>query len=138
MIMLEAMSYGVLPVASNGNGAMRWLVDSGFNGFICRLDKWEQGMRDCLVYLRDNPEKLYEMRSAARDRFLCCFVDQMVARRVVKLLRSPTVDRTHKKKNIKILRWHRPLAGAGDKAPFMDRLCIRAGWLRQAGNITLK
>lgn len=133
MIMLEAMSYGVVPVASNGKGAMRWLVDSGRNGFICHLKDWSSQMMDCLCFLRDHPVHLLEMRKAARCRYVAEYQSSATTERMVSLLRRPTIDRSRIPERIEVHRWHRPTIKGSSKAPLLDRIFIRLGRLRLAG-----
>ncbi len=127
MIMLEAMSYGVVPVASNGKGAMRWLVDSGLHGFICQLEHWSAQMWDALTFLRDHPGHLAAMKRATRARFLADFDSRVMTGRLVELLSNPTVDRSSRPKSAEILRWHRPALAGSDKAPWPDRAFVHTG-----------
>lgn len=138
MVMLEAMSFGVLPIASDGSGAMRWLINSGLDGFICHLKKWPDQMVGCLAYLRDNPKVLEKMKRAARTRYFSEFQITFTAKRILKLFERPTVDRHNRPGEFEVLRWHRPLRGDGKKAPFIDRLRIRFGILRSAGKLSIK
>jgi len=134
MVMLEAMSYGVVPLASDGKGAMSRLVIHGEEGFICSLRLWQSQMFSCLNFVRDNPAALKSMSDAVYRRQKMEFTIQHVVERLLKLGRSPVVNRTSMPSSIKLLKWHRPIAKNG-KAPLLDRLAIKTGRLRRAGKI---
>jgi hypothetical protein len=136
MAMLEAMSYGVVPIASNGIGAMRWLVTSGYDGYICHLDRWPAQALDCLLQLTATPEMLDKMKSRVRQKFLSDFTIERVADRLLDLLQSPTVDRSKHPNRIKILRWHRNSPDLA-KPTIVERLCFRFGILRYDGWLQL-
>jgi len=138
MTMLEAMSYGVVPVASNGKGAMRWLITSGQEGFICHLDAWAKQQMQCLSYFLQHPEGLSQMKQASYQRFKQNFQSTTTAQHIINLINRPTVNREIRTEHIQLLRWHRPLRRDGLKAPLLDRIAIRQGWLRKAGEIKLK
>ncbi len=138
MVMLEAMSYGVVPIASDGVGAMRWLITSGHEGFICYLNRWPAQMLECITYLRNHPERLMEMKRASRARYLKEFQSVTTAENLLRLLQRPAVDRSRPLNRFTVLRWHRPLRPDGIKSPLIDRFCIRFGLLRKAGILTLE
>ena len=133
MALLEALSFGAVPIASNGVGAMRWIVQPGRNGFICDLDRFPSQLGRCLEYLESNREALNKLRLASRESFLRDFQSEQTARELLDLLSRPTVDRSNPPKTIPILRWHRPFRPDGLKSPLIDRFCIRFGILRRAG-----
>ncbi len=135
MVLLEAMSLGVVPIVSDGLGAMRWLVDNGREGYVCSLSCWAQQAAACINFLSQHEATLEVMKHAARQRYEKELRIEYVAQRLVELLAQPTVDRKYKPAKATILRWHRPLIAGTDRAPFIDRLAIRAGWLRRAGRI---
>jgi glycosyltransferase involved in cell wall biosynthesis len=137
MAMLEAMSFGVVPIASDGSGAMRWLITSGLEGFICHLSNCSHQIMQCLLYLRDNPKVLQDMRQAVRQRYLSAFQMVFTANKILKLLQMPTINRKTRISEFKVLRWHRPLRPDGIKAPLIDRFCIRFGIIRTAGVLKL-
>jgi glycosyltransferase involved in cell wall biosynthesis len=138
MVMLEAMSFGVVPIASDGSGAMRWLITSGVEGFICHLSNWPHQMMGCLLHLRNNQKILQEMRQAVRKRYLSAFQMVFTANKLLKLLETPTINRQKRISEFKVLRWHRPLRPDGLKAPLIDRFCIRFGIIRTAGVLNLR
>jgi glycosyltransferase involved in cell wall biosynthesis len=132
MALLEAMSMGVVPIASDGEGAMRWLIESGQNGFICQLKSWDRQLMECLAHLQKNPSSLEHMKRSARARFLKEFDIGITAENILSLLRRPVVDRSCRPDHIDVLRWHRPM-----KVSSIDRLRFRFGWLRPAGTIQI-
>lgn len=70
------MSYGfiggneirVIPIVSNGKGAMREIVRHGVNGFICDLNNW---CDEVYSILRNPPDDAYlkYMSNNARETF---------------------------------------------------------------------
>jgi len=137
MVMLEAMSYGVIPIASNGAGAMQRLVISGQEGFICDLRDWAAEMAACLMQLHGNSSLLTRFSQAAYARFRSDFTVDNTLDQLEFLLRTPVVDRSCLPGEIDILRWHRPLLPGTNRAPLIDRFCIRAGILRGAGRMSI-
>lgn len=133
MTILEAMSLRVVPIASDGIGAMRWMITSGQEGYICYLTNWPNHMMSCLAHLRDHPHILNEMKRRVRARYLKEFQSEGVATKLLHLLKNPTVDRTRPMKRFKILRWHRPFHDAGSKASLVERFNFRFGRLKYVG-----
>lgn len=136
MAMLEAMSLGVVPIASDGIGAMRWLIASGVEGYVCHLRGWPEQMMECLLHMQKHPDILAEMKKAVRARFLREYQSGHVVDKLLERLKSPTVDRRKRPMKFEVLRWHRPFRPDGLKAPLWDRVLIRLGLLRVAGEIT--
>lgn len=130
MTMLEAMSRGVLPIATDGVGAMRWLIDSGREGFICSLADWKAQLSASVAYLADHPDGVSAMKQAARERYLRDFQADTNAERLLELLCQPTVDRSRPETDLPVVRWHRPF---GRRLTWMERLRYRTGWLDVAG-----
>ncbi len=133
MTMLEAMSFGVVPVASDGAGAMRWLVDSGVDGYICHLDSWSRQALKILSFLRDNPEVLLKLKNNARKHFLEHHQMSACANKLIDLIKSPVVNRNKIPSSFKVLKWHRPLRSDGKKSPFLYRISFRYGILFEEG-----
>ncbi len=133
MALLEAMSFGVVPVCSDGIGAMRWLVTHGRNGFICQLSDFGDQMIECLSHLRSHPGTLAELKRASRASYLDGLTSDQLAARLVQLLQQPTVDRSRAPARTPVLRWHRPMSYESAKSPLLDRIRIRLGILRRAG-----
>lgn len=137
MTMIEAMSLGVVPVTSDGVGAMRWIITSGKEGFICHLNRWPEQMLETAAFLRDHPAVLRDMKRRSRETYVAGFRNIEVATRLLDLLSKPTVNRDRPARAIEVLRWHRPLRPDGLKSPLMDRFHYRLGWLRTAGTLIL-
>ena len=136
MVMLEAMSFGVVPISSNGTGAMQRLIISGQEGFICDLRRWEDEMTACLLQLHQNTELLKRLGNAAYTRFQSDFDVEKTLDSLDFLLRNPVVDRSRVQQQIDVLRWHRPVIPGTDRAPLYDRFCIKAGILRRANKLS--
>ena len=132
MSMLEAMSYGVIPIASDGHGAMERLIIHGQEGFICRLDNWVDDFYACLKVLLEKNALMRLLRERCYARFSTDFESSQFVKRLLSLSEAPTCERNNKPEQLTILRWHRPLIMGGNKAPFIDRVCIKFGMLRKA------
>ncbi len=138
MAILEAMRMGVPAIVSDGIGAMRVLVTSGREGYVCYLNNWAEQMMVCAEYLRDNPISLSEMKEAARSSYLENYTSTRVARDLLGLIGRPTVDRSKPLEQFEVLKWHRPLRPDGLKSPFIYRICYRLEYLRKAGLVEYK
>jgi glycosyltransferase involved in cell wall biosynthesis len=132
MAMIEAMSYGVIPIASDGIGAMQGLITHGYDGFICRLNDWPHQALDCIHHFIEHPGVLQAMRSLTRKRFLSELTTQRVVDRLMELLQMPTVDRSHPANRIRILKWHR-LSHNGTAPTLLERIFFKYGIIRYAG-----
>jgi glycosyltransferase involved in cell wall biosynthesis len=135
MAILEAMSFGVAPITSDGVGAMRWLTTHGLDGFVCQLGRWDSEFLDCLAFLRAHRELVPRYREAALATFRSEFRSEITARRLLELLSRPTVDRSDLPARIPVVHWHRPFPIRGVPRPFFERLVFRLGRLRSAGTL---
>lgn len=131
MAMLEAMSYGVIPLASDGRGAMQRIIIHGQEGFICRLSHWSEDMQHCMARLAACPQLITDMRQQTYQRFLSDFTIDTTVDQLLTLGRRPICDRLKKPQHIRLLKWHRPMIAGTFRAPLLDRLAIRAGFLRR-------
>lgn len=131
MAMLEAMSYGLIPLASDGIGAMARLVIHGQEGFICRLKHWSDDFYACINRLSTNEASLAALRQASYQRFLLDFQSTQTANHLLALADTPLVNRSSKPQQLQLLKWHRPFLPGQNKAPLIDRFCIRLGVLRK-------
>lgn len=135
--LMEAMSCGLAPIVSDGAGAMRWMVNTGEDGYVAPLSHWPRHAAKLIAYLAGNRERLAEMKQMAQARADSDFSIDRVCQRLLHLLASPTVARRNRPSGAVILRWHRPLRPDQLKAPLFDRICIRLGILRKEGTISL-
>lgn len=132
--LLEAMSFGLVPIVSDGKGAMRWIVRNGHNGFVCRLSNWAKESRECLHALKADADRLASMRQAARSTFLESYQSDRLAEEHLRLL-SQAGSRTKQAANsATIVQWHRG-ARPGLLRSRIDRFCYRYGLLRTVGQL---
>ena len=136
MSMLEAMSYGVIPIASDGHGAMERIVIHGQEGFVCRLDNWVNDFYACLNVLSEKHTFLQLLRKRCYSRFLADFESSRFVDRLLALSEVPSCERKKKPVRLAILRWHRPMIMGSNRAPIIDRICIKLGLLRKSGVIS--
>jgi glycosyltransferase involved in cell wall biosynthesis len=132
MAMIEAMGFGVVPITSDGLGAMRGLVTDGQDGYICSLKDWPHQVLNCLQNIVKNPESFQDMKSRTRNRFLSELTTTKVVDKLLGLLQSPTVDRRYPQNRVRILKWHR-LPSVGPRPSIMERLYFKFGIIRYAG-----
>lgn len=148
MTILEAMESATIPIASDGNGAMRWMIDSGTNGFICPVEDWAAQAMGCVRFLASDRSILRTMKDAARTRFESDFRTSDSVSKLLELLRRPTVDRRFPSLTIEALHWHRPHeplrrrpATEAPRTSLLHRLLLRTssqlGYLRSAGSVDL-
>ena len=137
MVLLEAFSFGVVPISSYGHGAMKNIIDNDNTGYIYHLSDWTSQTFEILIQLFNNRHKLLTMKKSVRDHYKKLFDIKVVANSLLNLLSNPTVSRDSHPKSIPVLKWHRPLRPDGLKAPLIDRFCINFGFLRKAGHIKL-
>lgn len=130
MALIEAMSLGLVPVVSDGEGAMKEMVQSGVNGYVCRQAKWSD---DALGYIeslsRSHSRRVYmgeQARKAYEQRFcISGTVDKLLA-----IGNEPKLGKTAPA-SVRALKWHRPLNPGKNKSPLLDRFYIKFGFLRQ-------
>jgi glycosyltransferase involved in cell wall biosynthesis len=135
MTIIEALSLGVLPISSDGIGAMRWLLDSGREGFICRLRDWPVEMAACIRHLCAHPGEVEAMKRASRRRFLTSFQGQTNALAMLELLAQPTIDRSRQPERFDVVAWHRVHPPAGRRNPLSVRHAYRMGRLSVVGQL---
>jgi len=129
MALLEAMSWGLVPIASDGIGAMKCIIDSGLDGYVCSIKSWNIHMFDCLAKLRDNHQLLCDIKVRARNKFLANFDSKFLAKKMIFLISRPNVIRQNMPSKVKILKWHRMLPVGQKKASIVSRICYRLGIL---------
>ena len=138
MTVLEAMALGVLPIATDGVGAMRWLIESGHEGFIVNLQDFRDQLAQCIDFLAQRPTIVTSMKQAARSRYLADFQASQNADRIVDLIKRPTVERTGLTPPFKIVKWHRHIPTGTRRPTFIQRVRYRAGLLEDAGSIEME
>ena len=134
MSMLEAMSYGVVPVTSNGKGAMKWLIDHGIHGYVCDLKNWPSQALDCINALHTNRTLLDDMKISVLNHFKKNHLSDYTTDKLLQILSNPTVDRSNPKTKITILHWHRTRT---QKPTFLEKVYWRLGTLRTETTINL-
>ncbi|ASP31055.1 hypothetical protein CHH26_13080 [Qipengyuania flava] len=134
--LMEAMTFGLMPITSDGVGAMRWMVQSGVNGFVVPEQNWSDESYRIISGLLDDKDRLQRLREAASKAAEVLFDLDTYIERINDLMHTPTVDRSVKPTEATILRWHRPSRNAQSKAPFIDRVAIRTGYLRREGKLS--
>lgn len=137
LALMEGMRTGLVPIAADGVGAMRWMIQSGVNGFVLPLTRWSSLAAGLLIYLRDHPAETLRLKLAAQERCKTTMDVRNVCAQLLELLARPTVERSRPASSLEVLRWHRPARNLGEKSPLPDRLAIRLGVLRKEGVLAL-
>jgi len=57
-------------------------------------------------------------------------------KKLLALSEVPSCERKNKPVRLAILRWHRPMIMGSNRAPIIDRICIKLGLLRKSGVIS--
>lgn len=126
MVLLEAMRFGVIPIVSNGKGAMREIVRHGVNGFICDLNNW---CDEVYSILKNPPDDAYlkYMSNNARETFFSSFANNEYAKELIS-----SIDTTNDKNlshEVTLYRWHRLGKSKNIFATLMNKFCYRFGLL---------
>lgn len=135
MAIIEAKKYGVIPIVSDGVGAMRTMVTSGIDGYTCYLNEWPIQAMQCLQQLARDRSILNEMKLASRASFESDFAVENTVEKLLALAAHPVVDRNTGAAKATLVRWHRPLRPDSRKSPFVDRVFYRLGILRKEGEV---
>ena len=134
MTVIEAMSRGVVPLVSDGKGAMRWMIDHGVDGYVLRRKKWKKDMWEILNYMNSNPGALIEMKQQARKRFLSQFtIEHMMSSLLTSV--NEVVSQKYQRDEITAIKWHRPKLEGSLLERITERLYYRMGVIRKAGKV---
>lgn len=107
MALLEAMCFGLVPITSNGIGAMRWIVTNGKNGFVCDLANWDRQCLQVLEYLSKNHSEVDRLKKESRLSYEEDFKVEYTVTKLEGLLNRPTLEKEKHPKQTKIISWHR-------------------------------
>lgn len=110
MSLLEAMSYGLIPIASDGIGAMNAIIQHGKNGYILSLNNWNKETFKLISFLSCNKKLMSKLSSTAEISVRESFAARNTVNDVVSLLDFPIINRTNKKQSDEIFYvyyWHR-------------------------------
>lgn len=138
MSLLEAMSFGLVPIVSDGEGAMPNIVTNGIEGMKCYLNNWEKQIAESITQLNTNRALLKRMKENSYTRFQQDFQRSDTINRLLFHIDNPIVNRNNKPEIIQLLKWHRPFRKDMKKAPFIDRIFIKLGLLRKDKKIKTK
>lgn len=130
MALIEAMAFGMVPLVSDGDGAMDVMVESGVNGFVIQRSDWVIQSIAAIEVLLKSADRFALMSSISRAQFEQRFSVQHTVHNLISLLQNPVIDRQVKPESVSILRWHRPTKLNSNVAPIIDRLCYKFGFLR--------
>jgi glycosyltransferase involved in cell wall biosynthesis len=137
MAVIEAMGSGVVPVVSDGLGAMRWMVDTGIDGYIVSRSAWRRDQWRVLESLKDDQKMTRRMGDRARERFQRQFSVEQVVERLVSLTERGRSARSAQPRSLTALRWHRPVGTSSPGMRLADRLAYRYGVIRTAGSVSV-
>lgn len=124
MALIEAMSFGLLPIVSNGIGAMRWIINNSQNGYVCDLSNWASQCLEVLSFLKNKPDHMKRMRKGARETFVSDYTSQNTITKLLYLLQNPIISREYTPTSAKIIHWHR-----WPNSTILQRLNYRFGLL---------
>lgn len=137
MTVIEAMGCGVVPVVSDGLGAMSWMVDTGIDGYIVSRNVWQRDQWRVLDVLRNDRELVRKMGLRARGRFESQFSIEGVVNRVLSLTERGRSARQSPPKVLTALKWHRPTSRQSRWRRIAESLSYRYGVIRTAGSVSL-
>lgn len=135
--LLEAIGYGVIPIVSNGKGAMKEVVEHGVNGFICDLKGWDVEAAAILKGL--STKNIHYFRSEVINTFRTSYSSGEYANKIITLFdKLEPIDKVNTQ-NIQIYQWHRPNSvDVGFIASVINRAKIKLGVISKVGQLTLK
>ncbi|WP_209332841.1 glycosyltransferase family 4 protein [Lunatimonas salinarum] len=84
IVLIEAMSMGIVPIVSRIEGVTDWIVEDGLSGFV--VDRNEKTFVEKALYLIENPKKRKAMAKQARQRVVEMFTVEIVSERYAELL----------------------------------------------------
>lgn len=126
--LLEATAFGLLPIVSDGIGAMRWIVTNAQNGYVCRLDNWVDQCIEILKFLCNNQKELVRMKKESRRTYEKYFTAQETVDKLVHLLCNPVIDRRDPPSSARIIHWHR-----WPESTILQRINFRLGRIQKCG-----
>lgn len=135
MSLIEAMSYGLVPIASNGIGAMDSIVQHGKNGYISSLNNWDIETFSLIKFLSKETQLTTKLSIAASKSIRETFTSQNTANDILELLSFPIISREKttnlKNKTFFVYKWHRlPIIS---NLPFIEK--VKRGLLWKLGII---
>lgn len=133
MTLIEAMSVGVVPIVSDAEGAMRWMIEAGHDGYVVRRSRWSTDVWQLLCHLGTNRGVLARLKDNARRAFQAKFtIEKTVSRYEEAIGMSGAAGRSvcHAG-NVKAIEWHRPNRGARGMDALVQRAHYYTGHLRR-------
>lgn len=135
MSLIEAMSYGLVPIASDGIGAMDSIIQHGKNGYISSLKSWDVDTFKLIEFLSMEFPLMNKLSTDASISIRETFTSKNTAKDMLDLLSFPTIirDETIDLQNTTffIYNWHRlPMI---NNLPFIEK--VKRGLLWRLGMI---
>lgn len=131
MALLEGMALGAVPIAADGEGAMREIVTDGISGFLVQPSHWVR--RACTILQAPAATIDWDrLRDGARHAMTERFTAERTAAQLLELLDRPQVSRGHGTRALEVIDWHRRPA-IGPIAGMPARLRYRLGLLKSLG-----
>lgn len=138
MSLLEAMNYGLIPIAANGKGAMKEIVQHGVDGYILPFLNWENDAFEIIKFYSENPRKIIDVSKSSKKKITENFNNIKTATQIVALLKRS--DGSSKfniiDENINVYKWHRlpiPFVDKWKPSILARRLLFRFGIIRTHG-----
>ncbi|MDA8940245.1 glycosyltransferase family 4 protein [Pseudoalteromonas marina] len=139
MAILEAMSFGVVPVAANGVGAMKEIIQHGRDGYIFPIKSWAKSTFELITLLQDDNSQITQISKNAFTKIRDNFSSEINARLIVELIKSVNQQRLNNKKGIvNIYAWHRlpiPFIKSWSLGMIERRLRFKYGILKKLGRL---
>lgn len=137
MALLEALGKGVVPIVSNGEGAMKEIIEHGWNGFVCDINNWANQAFDLLHVI--NKEKLAFMSSNGEDTFNKSYASGEYAHKILKDMITLTGNKKVKPEYIRFYSWHRPESfNVSFFTSIRNKVFIKLGIIPYVGKRSLK
>jgi len=133
MSLLESMNYGLIPLVSDGKGAMKEIVQHGIDGYLLPSCTWAKEALDIVEKLSINNPKKNQMSLASSKKIECNFNSSETASHLVSLLKNTEPSKQIDIK-IKFHKWHRlpiPLTKKWHYKMIIRRVCFRFGLIKE-------
>lgn len=132
MLLLEAISIGLVPIVSDGIGAMKEIIKHGKNGYVCSLSNWASEVDK--IFRSSQFLSNYEQLSI---NAISLFEDSFSKGEFSEaLLNTKMMSDKNVKNNISIYQWHRKGKVPGKFIQsIINRVSYRFGYIRKVGEL---
>ncbi|MCG9666046.1 glycosyltransferase family 4 protein [Vibrio mediterranei] len=104
--LLESFFFGLVPIVSNGKGAMKEVVSHGTTGYVCEINNWESEASEILSKLTH--DDIYKKKNAVVRSFNSNLANGFYARDILRIASTLNKEKGILKNIPDYYNWHRP------------------------------